>query len=90
MPQAPLNGTLRALVLSVTLAVVLEGSSNNNPAQMRQVPKIPSKFTSEEPLLHHGQTVRRNCYENMGRLIKTRTLLSASHATQHMRTDTVL
>jgi hypothetical protein len=72
MPQAPFNGTRDALVLTVALAVVLEVGKNNSPAQTRQVPKIPSKFTSEGPLLHHGHSVRQNCYENVGRLIKLR------------------
>ena len=56
MPQARLNRTLGALVLSVTLSC-WRAAKNNNLAQTRQVLKIPSKFTSEEPLVHHRQTV---------------------------------
>jgi len=47
MPQACFSGTIGTVVLTVTLTVVQE-VKKNSPAQSRQVPKIPSKFTSEE------------------------------------------
>jgi hypothetical protein len=68
----------------------LEGSKSNNLAETRQGSKISTKFTSDYPPVHDGQTIRESYSKNSPKHIDERDLLNASQFGFRARHSTTL